>query len=130
MHVGICALARGFRTFAVASAIGLAVSGCETPGASKSGEYRAEVPEGHNMRLVGYNDLQARSAYQPVIHRQGNRYIAYVGHHGGIRLNPHTGQQEQNGTSIIDVSGPAKPRYLVHIQGDTGKGEAGGAQMV
>ena len=40
-------------------------------------------PEAKNMRLVGYNDLQARSAYQPVIHRQGDRYIAYIGHHGG-----------------------------------------------
>ena len=35
------------------------------------------------MRLVGYNDLQARSAYQPIIHKQGSRYIAYIGHHGG-----------------------------------------------
>ena len=35
------------------------------------------------MRLVGYNDLQARSAYQPTIHKQGDRYIAYIGHHGG-----------------------------------------------
>src|SRR5437763_898945 len=25
-------------------------------------------PEASNMRLVGYNDLQARSAYQPTIH--------------------------------------------------------------
>ncbi len=42
-----------------------------------------DPPEAKNMRLVGYNDLQARSAYQPVIHRYGSRYIAYVGHHGG-----------------------------------------------
>ena len=27
--------------------------------------------EAKNMRLVGYNDLQARSAYQPVVHHQG-----------------------------------------------------------
>lgn len=26
-------------------------------------------PEASNMKLVGYNDLQARSAYQPTIHR-------------------------------------------------------------
>ena len=25
-------------------------------------------PEASNMKLVGYNDLQARSAYQPTIH--------------------------------------------------------------
>ena len=35
------------------------------------------------MKLVGYNDLQARSAYQPTIHHQGDRWIAYIGHHGG-----------------------------------------------
>jgi hypothetical protein len=32
-----------------------------------------------NMRLVGYNDLQGRSAYQPTIHHQGDRYIAFNG---------------------------------------------------
>ena len=40
-------------------------------------------PEASNMRLVGSNDLQARSAYQPTIHHQGDRWIAYIGHHGG-----------------------------------------------
>jgi len=35
--------------------------------------------EKRNMELVGYHDLQGRSAYQPVIHRQGNRWIAYIG---------------------------------------------------
>ena len=42
-----------------------------------------DPPEASNMRLVGYSDLQARSAYQPTIHKQGDRYIAYIGHHGG-----------------------------------------------
>src|ERR1700682_5485422 len=27
--------------------------------------------EARNMRLVGFNDLQARSAYQPLVHKQG-----------------------------------------------------------
>ncbi len=31
-------------------------------------------PEASNMRLVGWTDLQARSAYQPTIHRQGDRW--------------------------------------------------------
>src|SRR6266508_4282865 len=82
-----------------------------------------DPPEAQNMRLVGYNDLQARSAYQPLIHRQGDRYIAYVGHHGGTPAvpkptNPLTGNPESNGTSIIDVTDPAKPKYLFHIPGD------------
>src|SRR5580704_10743072 len=85
-----------------------------------------------NMELVGHNDLQARSAYQPVIQRQGDRWIAYIGHHAGVQPNPLTGREEQNGTSIVDVTDPARPRYLAHIPGesDPGAGGGGGAQMV
>src|SRR5216117_174716 len=89
-----------------------------------------ERAEMHDMQLVGYNDLQARSAYQPVIHKQGDRWIAYIGHHGGSQLNPLTGKQESNGTSILDVTDPKRPRYLAHVPGESGPGEAGGAQMV
>jgi hypothetical protein len=81
------------------------------------------------MRLVGADDLQARSAYQPVIHEQNGRWIAYVGHHGGKRPNPLTGQVELNGTSIVDVTDPKRPRYLHHIPGAEGEAEAGGAAM-
>lgn len=91
-----------------------------------------DVARASNMNLVGYNDLQARSAYQPVIQKQGARWIAYIGHHGGEQLNPLTGRIEQNGTSIVDVTDPAKPNYLAHIPGE-GKertGESGGASMV
>jgi hypothetical protein len=86
--------------------------------------------ESENMVLLGHNDLQARSAYQPVIHRQGQRWIAYIGHHGGTAFNPLTGVEETNGTSIVDVTDPSNPRYLRHIPGPSGVGEAGGAQMV
>ena len=94
-----------------------------------------DPPEALNMRQVGMNDLQARSAYQPIIHKQGDRYIAYVGHHGGTTtvpkpVNPMTGQAEFNGTSIIDVTNPAQPKYLKHIPGEEGQGEKGGGQMV
>src|SRR5690348_299485 len=71
--------------------------------------------EKSNMQLVGYSDLQARSAYQPTIHQQGQRWIAYIGHHGGSQMNPQTGQQEYNGTSLVDVTDPAHPKYLSHI---------------
>jgi len=92
-------------------------------------------PEASNMKLVGWNDLQARSAYQPTIHKQGERYIAYIGHHGGTDdvptpVNPMTGKPENNGTSIVDVTDPAHPKYLHHIPGAPGTYEAGGAQMV
>ena len=93
-----------------------------------------DPPEASNMRLVGFNDLQGRSAYQPTIHHQGNRWIAYIGHHGGTDAvpkpgNPLTGQSEFNGTSIVDVTDPAHPVYLRHIPGQEGTYEAGGAQM-
>jgi hypothetical protein len=86
--------------------------------------------EKRNMELVGYNDLQGRSAYQPTIHKQGSRWIAYVGHHGDNILNPLTGKKEDNGTSIVDVTDPRQPKYLAHIPGQPGLAEAGGAQMV
>jgi hypothetical protein len=82
-----------------------------------------------NMELVGHDDLQGRSAYQPSIFRQGDRFIAYIGHHGGMAMNPLTGGTESNGTSILDVTDLAHPRYLHHIPGEPGAGEHGGAQM-
>src|SRR3954466_12961814 len=96
------------------------------PGAAQT------APEARNMRLLGQHDLQARSAYQPTIHRQCERWILYVGHHGGTAadpkpLNPLTGQREFNGTSILDVTDPAAPRYLAHIPGEEGLDEDGGA---
>ena len=65
--------------------------------------------EAKDMALVGTHDLQARSAYQPTIHLQSGRWIAYIGHHGGTQevpkpLNPLTGAQESNGTSLLDVT--------------------------
>ena len=62
------------------------------------------------MELVGHDDLQGRSAYQPTIHQQRGRVIAYVGHHGGRARNPLTGRDEDNGTSIVDATDPSKPR--------------------
>jgi hypothetical protein len=93
-----------------------------------------DPPEVTNMRLVGYSDLQARSAYQPTIHKQGNRYIAYVGHHGHTAevpkpFNTMNREDEFNGTSIIDVTNPAEPKYLKHLPGLAGGTEVGGAQM-
>src|SRR5262249_25401113 len=93
----------------------------------------------HDMKLVGTNDLQARSTYQPVVHRYGsNRWVLFAGHHAlgtnpvtGAPLpsfNPLTGKNEENGTSIVDVSNPRRPKLLFHIPVSNGQG--GGAQMV
>jgi hypothetical protein len=97
-----------------------------------------DPPEFSDMRLVGFSDLQGRSAYQPTIHHQGNRWIVYIGHHGGTNatpkpVNPLTGQPEFSGTSIIDVTDPAHPKYLAHIPGQEGNyerwGRADGARV-
>ena len=79
-----------------------------------------------NMELAGYSDLQGRSAYQPIIINENGREIAYVGHHTGAAMNPLTGAVEPNGTSIVDVTDPAKPKYLAHIPGSTQAGEEAG----
>ena len=81
-----------------------------------------------DLRLVGHDDLQARSAYQPVVHAYGERRILFVGHHAGEAPNPQTGKVEKNGLSIVDVTDPAAPKYLVHVP-PTGN-EASGTQHV
>ncbi len=98
-----------------------------------------DAPQLHDLRLVGINDLQARSSYQPTVHRySNNRWVIFVGHHAlgtnpvtGDPLpsfNPLTGQNEENGTSIVDVTDPKKPKYLFHLPVANGAG--GGQQMV
>ena len=48
------------------------------------------------MELVGHNDLQGRSGYQPLIINQDGRQIAYVGHHNNQQplMNPLSGKVE------------------------------------
>ena len=75
------------------------------------------APEARDMALVGFNDLQGRSAYQPIIQQQDGRFIAYIGHHGGSARNSLSGRMEPNGTSIVDVTDPQHPRYLHHVPG-------------
>jgi len=117
-----------------AALFALTFAGLTTPAFAQMQKV-GDLPEANNMRLVGYSDLQARSAYQPTIHHQGDRWIAYIGHHGGTAeipkpVNALTGQPEFNGTSLVDVTDPAHPKYLAHIPGLEGLAEEGGAQMV
>jgi hypothetical protein len=119
----------------MARLLALALTTCLVAPALAQAPKVGDPPDARNMRLVGMNDLQARSAYQPTIHRQGDRYIAYIGHHGGTPdvpkpMNRITGQAEFNGTSILDVTDPANPKYLKHLPGLEGNYEQGGAQMV
>ena len=82
-----------------------------------------------NMELLGYDTLDGRSTYQPLVVRQGNRYIAYMAHHAGTGINRLNGKVENNGTSLLDVTDPRNPIYLSHIPGFAGSIDAGGNQM-
>ena len=118
---------------------GLFVSLAVVAGCSSSGTGQTSL----NMKLVGTNDLQSRSSYQVLVNKQGGKYIAYVGHHTWTgpgegmapagtpplpKRNPITGQDEDNGTSMIDVTDPTHPVYLAHLPVADNAG--GGAQMV
>lgn len=103
------------------------------PTTARAAEKPAVVGKGaeaKNLVLVGTNDLQARSTYQPLIEFNpiAKRWIFYGGEHAGHALNPLTGKQEANGTSIVDVTDPRKPTYLAHIPGPGGPDSS--AQMV
>ncbi len=102
---------------------GLALAASQQP---SQGDKLAHAAEHKNMQLVGTNDLQSRSTYQPTVHKYADgRYILFAGHHAlgtnpvtGQQLpsfNPRTGKNEPNGTSIVDVTDPAHPVYLFHI---------------
>ncbi len=84
-----------------------------------------------NVRLVGYNDLQGRTALVVTTKSDAaNGNWVYVGHHESFRdgkplVNPITGKMEFNGTSILEVSDPSKPRYVWHIPNDTNRNSRG-----
>src|SRR3954465_14661457 len=78
---------RGIRGCIVLSKIGLALAAVGA----------ALVPrltlaqDAVDLRLVGHDDLQARSAYQPIVHAYGERRILFFGPHGGGGGNPTPG---------------------------------------
>jgi len=116
---------------ALAALVLVAAAGCENAAPPSAQAAAASADDGvanHDLRLVGRNDLQARSAYQPIVHAYGERRILFVGHHAGEALNPATGLIEKNGLSIVDVTDPARPIYLTHFP-PTGA-EASGTQHV
>jgi hypothetical protein len=111
------------RTWAAAWALVLlAVAGLAAASPSRPAEQK-------DMQLVGHHDLHGRSAYQPVPHRQGDRVLVYVGHHAGTARNPLTGVDEPNGTSIVDVTDPARPVYRHHLPAHEGERSAPMVQL-
>src|SRR2546428_6595406 len=80
--------------------------------ASAQAPARGHGAEARDMELVGHEPLQSRSAYQPTIHRQSGRFIAYVGHHGGGMRKPRTWSAPGKRTPMFDVTCPSRPRDI------------------
>jgi len=84
-----------------------------------------------NVRLVGYNDLQGRESLVVTTKSDpANGSWVYVGHHESYwdnkpKMNPITGKMEWNGTSILDVADPAKPKYVWHIPNEANRNSRG-----
>ncbi|OLC45076.1 MAG: hypothetical protein AUH43_17000, partial [Acidobacteria bacterium 13_1_40CM_65_14] len=84
-----------------------------------------------NVRLVGFNDLQGREALVVTTKSDAaNGSWVYVGHHDSYwdnkpKMNPITGKMEWNGTSILDVADPAKPKYVWHIPNEANRNSRG-----
>ena len=101
----------------------------QTAGASAAPDPLAEAAQ--NVRLVGYNDLQGRTALVVTTKSDAaNGNWVYVGHHesfadGKPLLNPITGQMEWNGTSILEIGDPAHPKLVWHIPNDTNRNSRG-----
>jgi len=110
------------------------LAGCQQQGGSEP-TAAAQAPSqpdpmsdgAQNVRLVGHNDLQGRTALVTTTKSDpANGNWVYIGHHDSFRdekplLNPITGKMEFNGTSILDITDPAKPRYVWHIPNETNK---------
>ena len=81
----------------------------------------ATVDDAEHVRLVGYNDMQGRYALQVTTKSDAaNGNWVYVGNVAGGQaedglFNPITKKKEWNGTSILDISDPANPKYVWHI---------------
>ena len=94
-------------------------------GAAGSSDPLAE--DARNVRLVGYHDLQGREALVvTTLSDAANGSWVYVGHHesywdGKPKRNPITGKDEWNGTSILDVADPSKPKLVWHIPNDANR---------
>jgi hypothetical protein len=87
--------------------------------------------DAQHVRLVGHNDLQGREALVVTTKSDpANGSWVYVGHHESYwdekpKLNPITGKPEWNGTSILDIADPAKPKLVWHIPNDANRNSRG-----
>jgi hypothetical protein len=88
-----------------------------TPEPERPPQYQGHGSESNNIRLVGHHSLDGRSAYQPLTKQNpvNDQWYTYVGHHAGEAMNSLTGEVEPNGTSIVRVTNPRRPRLVKHI---------------
>lgn len=119
------------RTLAFAAVLALAfMASCQTSGPTGL-ESDPLAESSDNVRLVGYNDLQGRTALVVTTKSDmANGSWVYVGHHESFRdgkplLNPITGNMEFNGTSVLEISDPAHPKLVWHIPNDTNRNSRG-----
>ena len=116
---------------AAAVVLVLAASGCRaTPTDRPAASNASSDPladSAQHVRLVGHHDLQGREALVvTTLSDPANGSWVYVGHHESYwdnkpKLNSITGQMEWNGTSILDVADPAKPKLVWHIPNDANR---------
>src|SRR5262245_58637268 len=104
--------------------------GCQQPASPIPAAAAASDPladDARNVRLVGYNDLQGREALVvTTLSEPANGSWVYVGHHesywdGKPKRNSITGKDEWNGTSILDIADPSKPKYVWHIPNESNR---------
>jgi hypothetical protein len=105
--------------------VGSGVLGIAAFGAVAIADPGGSGADSHDLLWLGHADLQGRTAYQPTLHTIDGKVYLFVGHFGGQTApNAITGTVEPNGTTITDVSNPARPNTVAHIP------SANGAQMV
>jgi hypothetical protein len=115
----------------VAATVAMSTLACSAPPSppATSADERAEAAS--NVRLVGHDDLQGReSLVVTTLADPANGSWVYVGHHESYwddkpKRNPITGRDEWNGTSIVNVDDPARPRYVWHIPNETNRNSRG-----
>lgn len=123
-------------TSALAVLAGLLLTSCggssnveSQPTPASSPDARAD--DAQNVRLVGYHDLQGReSLVVTTLSDPANGSWVYVGHHESYwdakpKMNPITGKDEWNGTSILNVDDPSNPKLVWHIPNDSNRNSRG-----
>ena len=130
-------IARAMVASAITTLVAAGLSGCGGGTGAQQQETTAAAPAdpraeaAQNVRLVGYHDLQGRTALVVTTksdagERQlGLRRAPRELRDGKPLLNPITGKMEWNGTSILEIADPAKPKLVWHIPNETNRNSRG-----